>query len=158
MRIQLSKGNITKCNAKAIEHIQPTLGRHPDLNKLSDFIASTQVEQEKKTTTQYKNSQWFGVADNLLKICDYYIARFLHHKSAIYSQLQEMKNTNPEAVDFLLLWLQDINSNNDSIYQDRNYDVEVKDIAHMIKIAEGKKWTDHIFYQLMIIKNCKFYR
>jgi hypothetical protein len=38
------------------------------------------------------------------------------------------------------------------------HDVEVVDIPDMIRMSEHSGWTDHIFYQLMIIKNCKFYR
>jgi len=38
------------------------------------------------------------------------------------------------------------------------YNVEVKDLAIMIKKAEQNNWTGHIFYNLMVIKNCKFYK
>lgn len=38
------------------------------------------------------------------------------------------------------------------------YDVEVKDIPTMMRLCESNKWTGHIFYQLLIIKNCKFYK
>jgi len=112
--------------------------RSEDLNNLSEFIASTKVEEEKKIGMQkHKKSEWFGVADNLAKICDYYIARFLHHKSVINSQLKEMEHTNPDAVDFLLLWLQEINSNNSSFYQDKDYQVEVR---------APNDWHEYIVY------------
>ncbi len=38
------------------------------------------------------------------------------------------------------------------------YDVEVKDLPTMIRLCESNKWTKHVFYNLMIIKNCKFYK
>jgi hypothetical protein len=38
------------------------------------------------------------------------------------------------------------------------YGVEVKDLPTMIRLCESKKWTKHTFYNLMIIKNCKFYK
>lgn len=38
------------------------------------------------------------------------------------------------------------------------HDVEVVSIPDMIKTCNHSGWTDHIFYQLMIIKNCKFYK
>lgn len=38
------------------------------------------------------------------------------------------------------------------------YNVEVKDLAIMIKKAEQNNWTSHIFYNLMVVKNCKFYK
>lgn len=112
--------------------------RNEDLNKLSDFIASTKVEEEKKIGFQKnKNNEWFGAADNLVKICEYYIARFLHHKSEINSKLKEMENSDPESVDFLLLWLQEINSNNSSIYQDKDSYLEIK---------APNDWHEYIVY------------
>jgi hypothetical protein len=38
------------------------------------------------------------------------------------------------------------------------YNVEVKELPVMIRTCEVNKWTKHIFYNLMIIKNCKFYK
>lgn len=113
--------------------------RTQDIDKLSDFIASTNVKEEKKINSQkYKNSNWFGVADNLLKICEYYLGRFLHHKSIINSQLNQMQQTNPEDIDFLLLWLKEINSNNDSPYQDRN---------HRLQAQDPSDWQEYIVYE-----------
>lgn len=40
------------------------------------------------------------------------------------------------------------------------YDVQVNpnDLKSMIRKAEQNNWTGHIFYNLMVIKNCKFYK